>query len=106
LLASGRAGFLLRGFGYRFGRRLGLGLRLLVLGRQLAALRDDERLQLDADVGEEIDGDVVAADPLDRLVELDLPAVDADLARAPDLGGDVRRRDRAEERAGGTGLEL
>ena len=51
-----------------------------------------------------VDRDRVAADPLDRVVEPDLAPVDADLARAPDLVGDVRRRDRAEERAGRAGL--
>src|SRR6185503_15430875 len=43
---------------------------------------------------------------LDRVVEPDLAAVDADLARAPDLVGDVGRRDRAEERPGRAGLHL
>ena len=66
-------------------RRLRLGLGglhrgELLLGRQLAALGDDERLHLDADVLEDLDRDRVAADPLDR-VGVDLPAVDADLAR-------------------------
>ena len=42
-------------------------------------------------VGEELDRDLVAADPLDRLVEVDLAAVDADLAPSPDLVRDVRR---------------
>src|SRR4029077_2089248 len=53
----------------------------------------------------ELDRDVVAADPLDR-VDLDLAPVDADLLRAPELVRDVRRRYRAEERARGPGLHL
>src|SRR5204863_205154 len=47
----------------------------------------------------------ISADALD-VVEIDLAAVDADLARAPDLVGDVRRRHRAEQRAGRAGFHL
>ena len=46
-----------------------------------------------------LDRDGVAADPLDR-VHLELAAVDADLLLLPEPVGDVRRGDRAEERAG------
>ena len=56
--------------GLGLGRGLGLLLRRrLVLRRQLAALGDDERLHVDADVLEDLDRHVVAADPLDRLLE-------------------------------------
>jgi hypothetical protein len=48
----------------------------------------------------------VAADPLDRLAELDLAPVDADLVVGPQPVGDVRRRHRAEQRAGRAGLHL
>ena len=90
----------LRGLGFRR-RRLGLRSlerRELLLGRKLATLGDDERLDLDVHVLEELDRDRVAADALDR-VDRDLAPVDANLPRAPDLVGDVGRRDRAEERA-------
>src|SRR5919202_6653447 len=87
------------------GRRLGAGLGLL-LGRELAALGDDEGLHLDADVGEDLDRHLVAADALDRLVELDLAPVDPHLARPPDLVRDVRGRDGAEERPGRPRLDL
>ena len=95
----GRCGGLLLGE-LRRGHRLEL-----LVGGQLAALGDDEGLHLDADVLEDVDRHVVAADALDVL-QVDLAPVDADLARAPDLVGDVRRRDRAEERAGRAGLHL
>ena len=94
--------------GRRFGAvrlRLGLDGRLrlglgglhrgeLLLGRQLAALGDDERLHLDADVLEDLHRDRVAADPLDR-VGVDLPAVDADLVRL----ARSRRRCRSSSRS-------
>ena len=56
--------------------------------------------------GKELDRDLVAADALDRLRQVDLPPVDADLPRAPDLVGDVRRGHRAEERALRAGVHL
>src|SRR5581483_278390 len=77
----------------------------LRVGRQLAALGNDEGLDLDAHVLEDVDRHLVAADALDVL-QVDLATVDADLARAPDLVRDVRRRDRAEERAGRARLHL
>ena len=49
------------------------------------------------DVGEEVDLDGVAADPLDRL-HLELAPVDADLLLVPEPVGDVGRGHRAEER--------
>jgi hypothetical protein len=88
--------------------RLGLGRfegRELLFGWKLPALRNDERLHLDLHVLEERDRNGVAADALDR-VDLHLAPVHPDLARAPDLVGDVRRRYRAEERARGAGLDL
>src|SRR5207253_3046533 len=72
---------------------------------QLAALRDDERLHVDGHVLEDLDRNVVAPDPLD-VVDADLAAVDADLARAPDLVGDVGGRHRAEEDAVRAGLDV
>src|SRR5205807_5991512 len=75
------------------------------LGRQLAALRHDERAHLGRHVLEELDRDLVAADALDR-VQLDPAPVDAHLVLRPELIGDVGRRDRAEERAGRAGLHV
>ena len=77
----------------------------LLLRRKLPALRDDERLHLDLDVLEEHDRDRVAADPLDR-VDPDLPPIDPHLVLVPDPVGDVRRRDRSEQRAGRAGLDV
>ena len=88
------------------GRLGGLHRRELLLGRKLPALGHDERLHLDLDALEHGDRDRVAADALDRVVERDLAPVDADLARAPDLVGDVRGGDGAEERPGRPGLDL
>src|SRR5215211_1962527 len=81
------------------------GLELL-LGRKLPALRDDERLDLDPDVLEDVDCDLVAADPLDRVGEVDLSAVDPDLASAPELVGDVGRRHRAKQRPARSGVHV
>ena len=78
-------------------RRLGSGSSL---GRQLAALGNDQRRTVDGHVGEELDGDLVAADPLDRVGQVDLAAVDADPCAFPELVGDVGRGHRAEERPG------
>src|SRR5581483_7139863 len=77
----------------------------LLVGRQGAALGDHLGLHLDADVLEDVDRDLVAADPLDR-VAVDLAPVDADLLRLPELVDDVGRRDRAEQAAGRAGLDL
>ena len=78
----------------------------LLLGRQVAALGDDEGLHLGRHPLEHVDRDAEAADPLDH-VEVDLAAVDADLPRPPELLlGDVGRRDRAEERTCRAGLDL
>src|SRR5205807_1826564 len=81
------------------------GLHFL-LGRELSALRNDRDPQRRAHVGEELDGNLVASDALDRVAEVDLAAVDADAARAPDLVGDRRRRDRSEQHAGGPRLHV
>ena len=91
------------GLGLRGGLRLGLGRgdRVeLLLWRQLAALGHDRDLERGGHVGKELDRDLVAADPLDRLGQVELAPVDADLLRLPELLGDVGRGDRAEERAG------
>ena len=77
----------------------------LLLGRQVAAFGHDEGLHLGGDPLEHVHRDAEAADPLDH-VEVDLAAVDADLARPPDLLGDVGRRDGAEERTCRAGLDL
>ena len=73
----------------RRARRLGLGLGCsdrveLLLGRQLAALGDDGDPQRGGHVREELDRDLVAADPLDRLGQVDLAPVDRIFARLPD----------------------
>src|SRR5450830_1108770 len=100
------------------GRRLGdwrLGLfayRLacldaqLLLGSELATLRDYERLHRHAHVFEDVNRHCVTADALEWIWKLDLSPIDADLAGAPDLVGDVAGGNRAEERTGGTGLHL
>ena len=62
------------------------------------ALGRDDDSQLGRHVGEELDRDGVAADTLDRL-ERELAAVDPDLFLLPETVGDVRRRDRAEQRS-------
>ena len=90
----------------RFCRRLLLGD---LLGRQLAAVGQDadhERRHLRLDLLEDPHRHRVAADALDRLRELDLPAVDAHLVLLPELVRDVRGGHRAEERAGRAGLHL
>ena len=51
-------------------------------------------------------GTVCAPDALDRLGQLDLAPVDADLRRAPDLVRDVGRRDRAEQPPARAGAAL
>ena len=88
---------------------LGLLLRLhrleRLLRRKLASFGDDERPDFDRHVLEELDGHLVAADPLDR-VAADLAPVDAHLVFLPELVGDVGRRDRPEQRAGRAGLDV
>jgi hypothetical protein len=113
-------GFLVRGqLGLDQGFSLGMGLlggcrlrglgRLggleLLLGRQLAALGDDQQPQLGGDVAEDLDRDRVAADALDR-ADAELAPVDPDLQLVPELVGDVRRGDRAEQRAGRAGVDV
>ena len=82
-----------------FGSRLrsrslrGLGLldRLQLLLRwQLAALGHDEHAGLHVHVGEELDRNLVAPNPLERLVHPDLPAVDPNLELVPDRIGELR----------------
>ncbi len=87
--------------------RLGLGGGRveLLLGRQLAALGHDEQPQLGGHVAEHLDRHRVAADPLDR-ADVELAAVDPDLQVLPELVGDVRRGDRAEQRPGRAGLDV
>ena len=91
--------------GLRLGPLRRLERRELLLGRQLAALGDDEGLHLGRHALEHVDGDRVAPDPLDH-VEVDLAPVDADLPRPPELLRDVGRRHGAEERPGRAGLHL
>ncbi len=76
------------------------------LRRQLAALGHDREAEGRGHVGEELDRNFEAADPLDRLGEVELAPVDPDPLALPDPVGDVRRRDRAEERAGLAGLDV
>ena len=63
------------------------------------------RAHLDGDVLEQLDRHLEPSDPLER-VAADLAPVDADLVLLPQLVGDVRRRDRSEQRAGGAGLHV
>src|SRR5204863_9697187 len=78
----------------------------LLLGRQLAALGHDEDAELRRHILEQLDRDLVAPDPLDRLRQVELAAVDADALRLPDPVGDVGRRHRAEQRAGLAGADV
>src|SRR5262249_36203779 len=55
---------------------------------------------------EELDRDLVAADPFDRLRQIELAAVDANALGLPDAVGDVRRRYGAEQRAGLAGVDV
>src|SRR4051794_40051811 len=71
-----RSGFLFRG---RLVERLQLLLR-----RQLSALRYHRQAERRRHVGEELDRDLVAADPLDRFGEVELAPVDPDPLRFPD----------------------
>ena len=90
-----------------FGLRLGGGDRVqLLLRGQLAALGDDRDPQRRRHVGEELDGDLVAADSLDRLGEVELAPVDPHLELAPGRLGDVGGRDRAEQRPGLAGRDV
>src|SRR5439155_2304754 len=57
-------------------------------------------------VREELVRDLVTADSLDRLRQLELAPVDPDPLRLPDPVGDVRRSHRAEEGAGLAGLDV
>src|SRR5437899_10223615 len=77
----------------------------LFLGRQLAAFGHDERPYLDGHILEQLDRDLEAPDPFERLAA-DLAPVDSDLVFLPQLVRDVGRRDRAEQRAGGPGLDV
>src|SRR5213592_1193395 len=78
----------------------------LFLGRQFAAFGHDREAKRRRHIGEELDRNFVASDPLDRLGEVELTPVDPDPLALPDPVGDVRRRHRAEEGAGLTGLDV
>jgi hypothetical protein len=54
-----------------------------------ALRRDDLRLDGRPHLGEDVDLHEVGAERLDRLLQADLPPVDADLACAPDLVGEI-----------------
>src|ERR1035437_9961780 len=92
--------------GHRLARGLARGRGPLLLGGELPPLGDDERLPLNAHLFEDVNRYCERADALERVGKFDLAPVDANLARAPDLVGDVAGSDRAEQRAGRTGLDL
>src|SRR6185295_14277624 len=71
--------------------RKGLVLRLLLL--------DDHRLDGRGDAVLDLDVDHAGADRADRLLEVDLAAIDLDAAGLLDRVDDVLRRDRAEQTA-------
>src|SRR5580765_5265792 len=77
----------------------------LLFGRKLATFGDDERSHFDGDVLEELDRNLVAADPLDRVAP-DLAPVNAHLVLLPQLIRDVGCRHGAEERAGRSRLHV
>src|SRR3954453_7440884 len=62
-------------------------------------LVDDDRLDGRRDVVGDLHDDHVGADVLDRLLEVDLPAVELEPAGVADRVGDVLRGDRAEQAA-------
>src|SRR3954470_2858480 len=66
-------------------------------GRSLLLLFDDERLDGRRHAVGDLDDDHVGADVLDRLLEVDLPAVDLQAAGVADRVGDVLGGDRAEQ---------
>src|SRR3954452_24589967 len=68
------------------------------------ALLDDHRLDGRLDARRDLDDDQVRADRLDRLLEGDVPAVDAQAARLTDGVGDVLRGDGPEQPAVLAGL--
>src|SRR5579862_401502 len=109
-LGFGRGGRARRflGLGGRGGGRLllgGLERGELFLGGQLVPCGGHRQLELRRHVLEDVDRDGVTADPLDRR-HLELAPVNSDLLLLPEAVGDVRRRDRAEERAGGPGVDV
>ncbi len=81
------------------------GLELLHLG-DVAALGNHLQAEIRGDVREDLDRNLVPADPLHGVAELDPPSVYADLVVAPEPVGNIGRRDRAEERAGRAGLHV
>src|SRR5829696_6050278 len=93
------------GFGARARKLLRLSAELLRRASvaraslDLAALLlfDDHRLDGRGDVVGDLDDDHARADGADRLVEVDLAAIDADAARLADGVDDVLRRDGAEQ---------
>src|SRR6478609_276628 len=95
----------LRGWSGLLGLFRGFHRLELLFGRKLATLGNDERSYLDGDVLEELDRNLVAADPLDRVAP-DLAPVDAHLVLLPQLVRDVGCRDGAEERAGRSRLHV
>src|SRR5512133_1274393 len=65
---------------------------------QTASLLDDPDANLGLHVGVQLDRHAVDAERLDRLVQIDQPALDVEALRG-ELLGDVRRRDGAEQLA-------
>src|SRR5439155_15197474 len=74
------------------------------VARAALLLFDDHRLDGRGDVVGDLDDDHARADRADRLIEVDLAAVDADAAGLADGVDDVLRRDGAEEAAVVAGL--
>ena len=86
-------------------RTLGLGDQRAALGEELGLVgrTGDQHADLDRDLRMEVDLDLVRAQRLDRLVELDLAALDLDACGGGAVG-DVARGDRAVELQGLGGL--
>jgi hypothetical protein len=79
---GGLLGGALGGLGRLLGGALGLGDQLAALGQELGLVgrAGDQRGDVDRDLRMEVDLDLVRAQRLDRLVELDLAALDLDAA--------------------------
>ena len=90
---GGLRGGALGGLGGLQGGALGFGDQLAALGQELGLVgrAGDQDGDLDRDLRMEVDLDLVGAQRLDRLVELDLAALDLD-ALGVDGIGDVARR--------------
>ena len=72
---------------------------LLFLGGARPALSDDPHFQVDCDVAVQLHGNFVFAQPLDRVGEIELAAIELEALRGERVG-DVLAGDRSVERLG------